>query len=42
LAGSIARYQQEKDALETVEEALSAHSLPIDCGKVNLERLILG
>lgn len=41
LAGSLARYQQAKEALESVEEALAASSRPVERGKVDLHQLIM-
>jgi flagellar FliJ protein len=41
LAGSLALYEQAKRALERLEEELSANCRPVDCGKVNLEQLLL-
>lgn len=41
LAGSLAQYEQAKKALESVEVALSANCRPVECGKVNLEQLVI-
>lgn len=41
LAGSLAQYEQARKALESVEEELSANCRPVDCGKVNLDQLIM-
>lgn len=41
LAGSLARYQREKQVLEQLEEDLSAHTRPVACGKVDLTQLTM-
>lgn len=41
LAGSLAKYHQEKQVLEQVAEDLAAHSRPANCGRLNLEELVM-
>lgn len=41
LAGSLARYYREKQVLEELEEDLSAHTQPVECGKVDVTQLVM-
>ncbi|HHW07800.1 MAG TPA: flagellar export protein FliJ [Clostridia bacterium] len=41
LAGSLARYQREKQALEELAEDLSAHTQPVECGRLDLTQLTM-